>query len=623
MDAKGVLDTTLKLLKDDHIFLNDSNLHKFYSQLNGGISEGYNSNACNGVKSNDTLHELCLNFYGICKNFNSISNVFINLNGMDNKKCCDYLQYWLYGKIIDGKYVDSSIKSFLELLESVIKEVHGEKGNFKCENKYKVYTLLQLKNKKSLHDFVDYYDSVNKAITVDVNKKKNEYCNYINKMFDLYYNMLSESTVEKHEEYKDELLMFQKKFDEKVLFELKGKCPNVCLPFQHLTPKNSSCSSAHAKHEESPDHIVGMCKNREGFSSLKNDKILLHQGDNLKDLKSYEIYTELDKEDVTPKCNQYCNEIFQLETKHEGIRKLCVQVARNLNNISKKTEKKERNKWCTYFYYWIYDKLFEMFANNSGYIEDMQSARLLLDVSYKINSELRINECYANYEYGTNYSKLIEMKILHDYFEHYEYITNCDATSSKHNCETYCEYITGINKLYGGYISDCCEYFTNGGYVERCSDYFKCEEKYNPNKIYVKIKCNDKESGKDFNKVDKPEAIDYYYIKMYEKSKGKILSRSRKTDYSSTSEENDSILKTDYFYHYVLGSSAVLGVFFILFPIYKFTPLGSWLHRKLQKKKIFENNYNEDMNNMVELDSKKVSKNSQYRRRMQIAYQSI
>ncbi|SBT00318.1 PIR Superfamily Protein [Plasmodium ovale curtisi] len=457
-------DSSLKKLVEDDTFLRNVQLNKFYNYFNLSYG-GY----VNNYRKYDNILENIMHYamyIGALNNklqliLNDWNKLFQNSEkSYKNINYCDYLNYWLYDKLINTN-LDSNIK------------------------------------KKTLFEFFEYYDSIKDKLRNKMNKKNNQYCDYIRDSFKLYNEMKKENVYDK---YSDKICQTEKEQEKYLEDRLQLDKKENNLP------------------------LVGA----EGELEYKS---LLEK---LAAYKIYEVYNR--KENIDDYCC-YCDDIFMLEKDYPGINELC-------------------------------------------FIRDNDAVVKLLNAGYNISSKIRINHCYTYYNPKINFGEWKEEKYLHDYFKSYNFI-NCDASSNKEQCNNYCKYVYFIKGLYMKHIKNCCNYIDHYTFVEHCSDYFKCDRNYYPNDLLCKLKCNIEEFPNS--------------------SKG--ISRHVKN-----AKEN-----------IFLSSNSVFAFFFI----YKFTPFGYFLHKKvLNKKQIEKNFYDEDTQNLSHHHRKRENTNSKSRR-YRLAYNSV
>lgn len=148
--------------------------------------------------------------------------------GLYDSKYYDYFMYWIYGKVTDsnkdglGTYLFfSNLKDLLE--KDIAKNKHKEKY-------LRIYDRRVLKKKKDLFDFLEYYYFLKSKLTANINKE--EYCKYIEYIFELYKAVDQDHIAKAHKWYEEELELFKNKFALEGTNELNLldiQCPNKCL----------------------------------------------------------------------------------------------------------------------------------------------------------------------------------------------------------------------------------------------------------------------------------------------------------------------------------------------------------------------------------------------------------
>ncbi|GAB69765.1 hypothetical protein PCYB_005140 [Plasmodium cynomolgi strain B] len=189
---------------------------------------------------------------------------------------------------------------------------------------------------------------------------------------------------------------------------------------------------------------------------------------------------------------------------------LCIMITRNLINLSKLNEN-ERIEHCHYFIHWLYDKIGTIYSKSTNTIQDKITVNKIFNVSYMILQKLGINDCYYDV-INLDIVQNKERKYLHDYFDNYK---NIESNASDNNkCEQYCKLIIYINDLYKKYIEKCCTYYSNDEYSDYCKYFFKCDQNYNPYKLYTKLNCS-KVLSSDNEKMEEVKITlvqDYYKV---------------------------------------------------------------------------------------------------------------
>ncbi|SCA81864.1 Plasmodium vivax Vir protein, putative [Plasmodium vivax] len=569
-------------------------LSKFYNELNLLYKDEVNNiHRCKSFISNNVSKGA--NIYNICNNLKNILEGWDtlltkhNLINKDDKKHCDYLNYWLHGKI-KGNYCRKRTIKFLYKEWDKINEIN-DKSNTKCSHKDFLVSENAFIKKKNLFDFIEQYDSVKSELgELDISKKK-KYCEYIKNHFELYFVMKHEDICKKNLIYDEEKRMFKTKFidDEKEVEYIKKNCNDKYIETIVEVDSNNVISNVPNK-----------------FETIKQKYVS-------EELPSHMKYKEFDKNDKIDDYCSYCTDLLPYEIDNPGINALCKIFAKNLYGIKDKSDRSER---CSYFYYWMYDKLWKNFGINSNHISKKPVVLALLSVVYRIIYKLKIDECFYNFNSNDTFHVWEEKKYLHDYFKNFNTINKC-ITSKKDECKTHCEYVKHIATLYEKYIKKCCIYYYNVNdiFEKKCSDYFECDLKYNPYSLLTELQCDNPGEVEDIKEILKDVTIDQQV---------KILTKKY-----SNHEYSHNVLKESTFHEpvvdnfYTMAGSyfLVIGAFLGFFIFYKFTPIGSCIRNRRAKKKRVEYNYIKQNQRLPNVEPE-YNELPPQRRRVRIAYQA-
>ncbi|KMZ98769.1 variable surface protein Vir24g [Plasmodium vivax North Korean] len=284
----------------------------------------------------------------------------------------------------------------------------------------------------------------------------------------------------------------------------------------------------------------------------------------LQKFSEYQIYEEFSSKD---NCYKYCNQcknIYIFEKEYPGISDFCRMLVRNLYEIKNKNAGKNR---CGYLYYWIYENAWRVFGDNWNKIHGKVPIDRLFNIGYEIINELKINECFYEYDTEISLEEWREKKDLHDYFNNYKSIKE-KIMSDKIENQKYCKYFIYIKKLYKKYIMKCCKYYDHYSYMNTCSDYFECDRTYYPNNFLCSLNCKMDELTHDSNKAvrnittaEQKDSVNF---------NSEISTKS--LDNASTQDSQESIfneLMKDPFYISSLGGFTLLGTFMVFFLFYK------------------------------------------------------
>ncbi|SBS90935.1 PIR Superfamily Protein [Plasmodium ovale curtisi] len=612
---EDTLDSTLyKLLEKDKIVAK-THINEFYKALNT-YNGTYTVNTCNLLTDN-----LMKEKDAICNLFRRVENIlekwddFVSkYDNLDPKDACDYLNYWIYGKIgnLDGSPCDIDNFYFLWHKHSIYESKNKNKN--KCFNeKYYGFNTEELRNKKKVFDFLVYYESIKNKLKEAKNECKKDYCSYIKHIFELYKIM--EWKNDSHS-YKEELILFQNKFSSnKELYYLEENCPDMCLGFVFNKKLKTLCPFEENTSLKLTKEKVKQCENL--VSNKVPGEIDKNNEDyNFSSLPSATVYNKLNGEVITDYYYSICEKLIPLNDKHCGIYNLCTKLVRNLKELST-MKKKERTDRCEYIIHWIYHEISKIPNIISENIYESVALREFFNIVYNVLRKLDITNCFFN-TININFNEHKEKKYLHDYFKNYDKIKNEGACNGE-ECKKYCKYVLFINEIYGKHINKCCYCYKSEGCKENYPYYFKCDDNYNPHTLFKKLKCNNFEEFREkFKKADTPMPEDHYVKRLAYISLNvpHLLNRDNKKSSIIPDVVSDKIT-SDPFHTFALGSFGFLGVLLILFILYRFTPMGSYFNNRntRNKESYFENFEHQFLEHNVQFN-----RGNTQNRRMRIAY---
>ncbi|KMZ76836.1 hypothetical protein PVIIG_05408 [Plasmodium vivax India VII] len=327
----------------------------------------------------------------------------------------------------------------------------------------------------------------------------------------------------------------------------------------------------------------------------------------MKNSSAQNIYKKFYEENIEESlCVKYCGALISENTDNNKYARICSQIVTNLKKLPTMTNVGHNQEdRCSNLTYWTYDILMNTFNTNKNDNIDNNIISELNNAIFRVNQELKKDKNCTYYIDGT-FSEWTEEKYLHDYFENYS--TFIQNISDKAKKEIYCQYIDYISKLYKKYMKLCCTCYSRPEYVcvEHCPKFFKCNKQYFPIDLLHKLKCNDNVSLQKEKEIYESLIIDLDVIR-----KNQLVAMNFY-----------KILTQDYFYRFVFSTFILLGIFFIFFIFYKFTPNRFMLNKKRSKKK--QNNYHNSGGNrkeLLEYEQKHTNGNSN-KKRLRIAYNS-
>ncbi|SBT57231.1 PIR Superfamily Protein [Plasmodium ovale wallikeri] len=288
----------------------------------------------------------------------------------------------------------------------------------------------------------------------------------------------------------------------------------------------------------------------------------------LKDLPAYKVYSNFEKQNDNNFCQKYFTEVLELQYGHNKIKDLCYNIGGIFKNIYEEFQnKKDIIEKCEYLNFYLYNKIKKNFGSNeTTEIEKIISA--FFDGWIKIRKQLLEDKCsYKNDIGNTDLEKWIDMKSIYDYIKNYNFI-NTNYSTTEYTCKAYTKYTENIKKLYEKYKPECSQI---NGY--HCYFYYiSWDQVPNPNEFINKLKCNEilstaSHRNGQYTAVTENTGLPHdSHPEAKEKMEDTVTSTHRP-------------FKTS-----MIIISPMIGILLISSFFYKFSPLGLWLRKKLQRK---------------------------------------
>ncbi|GAW79202.1 variable surface protein [Plasmodium gonderi] len=506
-----------KFVKEVHFYdisdtLKSTELIKFYNKLNEYlVNTKTHSENCADI-TDPKLNLLCLTVEKIFDNWNSICNLVAS----SKDKCYDYLNYWVYGKILEYDSGHLYIFQFYKRLKELLKKKVNVAQNDTYSKHFEQVTYRDtLRNKKELFDFAQYYDYIIKVITGEASGKEDQHCKYFMYILDIYSIIKNEYSQELSKIYNKEAKLLQSKLNAgNNLYSLLDKCSKYDEPngYQNIEELKSRFHR----------------QNAEGGALIHVPMPAgLDMKTILEELPSNKIYKELNNHESSTKYDSYCNDLGGSNTE---LKPLCRKLVRNLKDISESKIMKDltHGERCLHFIFWAYEEIGKIFNWSWRNVHSIHDAKKFLEVWGSVSVEamkkgvservnLTMNQIDSNctrkasdgscirhrfikdlggdyalnnyktclYYIDCTYNECKEMKYLHDYFNNFETIKN--KITSTTTCPKYYAYLDYITKLYEKYRysdnGDCCNW-------RDCGDFLKCGEDLNPKKLKELSACN-------------------------------------------------------------------------------------------------------------------------------------
>ncbi|GAB69419.1 hypothetical protein PCYB_001670 [Plasmodium cynomolgi strain B] len=297
-----------------------------------------------------------------------------------------------------------------------------------------------------------------------------------------------------------------------------------------------------------------------------------------------------------------CNDKVLSDIYKEPCKNICKILIKLSTIMSNENNIRDR---CSYYNYWAFEQLWKISDTNSVSNSNVKNSltdcdkAILQKVIQNINrrDDVKNEPCYFYFD-GT-FSEWKKEKYMHDYFKNYGHLIEKDTV--KPEDKKYCEHISAIAPLYIDYLSECCTYFFFGYHWDHCPNFFKCDKNLNPYKLLKEFNCNSESIPENSDSLVQSLTIDRH-----------VILRSRK--------RGGRGLTCDPFYMTILLAFIVLGIFYVFFFLYKFTPLGSMVNRKERKKQEMNRHFQEQDNHKPPPKKSPQDQESTSKKRIKIAY---
>ncbi|SBT55968.1 PIR Superfamily Protein [Plasmodium ovale wallikeri] len=287
---------------------------------------------------------------------------------------------------------------------------------------------------------------------------------------------------------------------------------------------------------------------------------------------AYEIYDKFDKANNLHDSDKYFDEALKVDIGSNKIQEICRKLISNLKNNSLFVGQGiNRSERCKHLHFWLYDQISEIFSNNREYEKISKTISAIFTGWRNFNDQLTNTYCSGRFFEEISLAEWNEGKILHDYFINFHYNKKYDSDNVL--CQKFHEYLTVIKDYYTNNKSKCIALNNS-----LCNLYFKYDEIYDPDRTLSNLKCNNLNSdvvSNEHSHVSPVERMD----------SGSYTSDSQLEELSTKSESPPSDS-----YSTVGVPVSLIGSLILFFFVYRFTPLESWIRRKLSKKITFEDN---------------------------------
>ncbi|SBT47293.1 PIR Superfamily Protein [Plasmodium ovale wallikeri] len=295
---------------------------------------------------------------------------------------------------------------------------------------------------------------------------------------------------------------------------------------------------------------------------------------------------------IHQKCIRYASEY----SNRENFGKLCSTVVKYLRD-DVPTDKKFKFTCgrCKLFNYWVFDKLIEIFGKDDNkHILAFGKLQLVLS---DINDDSRTsqeNTCELIHDMALDQYWNIK-KQFYEYCEDYHKI-KIRSTIKDADCEAYRNYIEK-NTLLDEYIKE----IKSGNNLKNNSKFYEKDNKCDPKSLLSKLLESE---SKEFEEGSE------------EPHGGSFTAEMQTQDEKAAGDGDVSHLSNLPGNSEILGGNAattafpVLGIFLSALLFYRFTPMGTWVQKKVRGEKINWENHEEDMHELLAHTSESTNINS-------------
>ncbi|KMZ87937.1 hypothetical protein PVBG_05385 [Plasmodium vivax Brazil I] len=435
--ADKIIEKAVNLLKQDSTFSTQNNLHRVYQKFEENDSH-ISSNICKNDNDLNTKFNLDEDILNVCKRVERILNKWNYIcstnNDISDNTCCDFLIYWIYGELIKKNYTSYNVHWLYRKIQNLLENnEHVTSKNLNCNGNFKrVFAIENLKSKKYLHDFLEYFDSIKRILQSETPDKK-DYCDYIYYILQLYNSIKEACYTRIPEACPDEIKLFQDKIKGDDLSLVKNNCLRNLSKFK-LSNMNAILDQLKKELTIDKERVENPFK----YRKLINYDIFHY----LKKYQEEEKSTQGKQKNVSNETEEQCTKINSGDhDEHTKLEKICKEFILYFFNFPK--TKINSIHFFDYMNYWLNEKLKTTKTKATDFIGIMDK-----NLSYNFSS----NSLYKRFKrsvYDMNGNILEEMNILHNLHDEYnKFLENLEneCTVSDNKCLS--TYLTEINKCY-------------------------------------------------------------------------------------------------------------------------------------------------------------------------------
>ncbi|VUZ99509.1 PIR protein [Plasmodium vivax] len=212
-----------------------------------------------------------------------------------------------------------------------------------------------------------------------------------------------------------------------------------------------------------------------------------------KELGLDKMYTQFFSKRGTSKFAGHCEVFSKGIDQNADAKNLCNKMVFLLEKIGDEKKKEDRDNYCGYLRYWLYDEIGEIHKDHSTNIDKVSFFKELIKAGNKLYNNSATLKCSLPNERGVNLKELKNRKLMYIYIKNYDYIKNNISSKIKDKCDKYSIYRNNISSSYGKYYDVSCG--RNASWFSSLPDYFSCIDKHDPKKLLPTVEqCKGKET---------------------------------------------------------------------------------------------------------------------------------
>ncbi|SBT55141.1 PIR Superfamily Protein [Plasmodium ovale wallikeri] len=308
---------------------------------------------------------------------------------------------------------------------------------------------------------------------------------------------------------------------------------------------------------------------------------------NLKTSDSF--YNKLDKWFIEHGDKEKCNDLDRELKQHHGVYEFCFSLIGNLKKFDELPSLNLFDKYrCRYFNIWVYEKLKKLFPD----IKDPKCTTMQTKIMSFWDSYKKDKKCNWDFpSYIINNDQYDKMKDLYDYALNYEML-KLDIENYNYPCtHEISNYIEKSIQLYNEMKEECG---VTEEHKKYCVALNEIKDIYG-NEQLTKLKCTKVLSSEEANTEIETmlkrqvDGVEFREVTTHD-SMQVTDEHSRDTDLVSqqvTTSFSDST-------NHMTVALPLVGTLLTFFVLYKFTPIAPRLHSLLMKRKIIEEEMNEN-----------------------------